>query len=153
MGGPYDQGWGNQGGYQGGYNQGGYNQGGYNQGYGGYPQQGGYPNNGYNQGYGNQPPRYDNYPQNGQYQYGKRNDDDNCLGTCCACLGALACCCCLADCIFWSVTENKFDQYICCLFFETIHVFFIKIKKNWWIFSFMWFSRKFLDDFIYFGYN
>ena len=117
MGGPYDQGWGNQGGYnQGGYNQGGYNQGGYNQ--------GGYPNNGYNQGYGNQPPRYDNYPQNGQYQYGKK-DDDNCLGTCCACLGALACCCCLADCIFWSVTENKFDQYIHSLFYETIGVFFL----------------------------
>jgi len=79
MGGPYDQGWG--GNYNNGYNQGGYNQGGYNQ--GGYPQ-GGYNQGGYNQGgYGNNYPsqqqRYDNYPQQGGYNYQQGKNNDNCL--------------------------------------------------------------------------
>ena len=55
MGGPYDNGWGNNQGGQGGYNQGGYNQAGYNN---NYPPQGG---------------RYDNYGNNAGYQYGPKN--------------------------------------------------------------------------------
>ncbi len=86
MGGPYDQGWGNN---QGGYNQGGYNQGGYNQG-------------GYNQGnYPAQQPqqRYDNYQQGGNYQYPQKQESSGCAN-CLACLGATACCCCLCDILF-----------------------------------------------------
>ena len=91
MGGPYDQGWGNN---QGGYNQGGYNQGGYNQ--------GGYNQGGYNQGnYPAQQPqqRYDNYQQGGNYQYPQKQESSGCAN-CLACLGATVCCCCLCDILF-----------------------------------------------------
>lgn len=42
--------------------------------------------------------RYDNYGGQG-YQYGDKKEHMSGCEKCCACLGALACCCCVMDCL------------------------------------------------------
>lgn len=68
---------------QGGYNQGAHYQDGHNQG-------------GYNQGSNNQPQRFDNYPQQNNYNYQenkKKSGSEECGG----CIGRTLCCACLCD--------------------------------------------------------
>ncbi len=50
--------------------------------------------------------RYDKYGGQGgpgPYTYGTPEKDHGCLKKCCIACGALACCCCVADCLTWSM--------------------------------------------------